>query len=66
MEPRNCSHGHACKQEQSLEDLEATVVHLQHIVCELLVENQSLRFALFTEGEIVCESAATTVPARSV
>jgi hypothetical protein len=42
------------------------VVRLQHIVCELLVENQSLRFALFTGGEIVGESVATTLRAQSV
>jgi hypothetical protein len=66
VEARNGSHDPARKQEQSVEDLQATVVRLQHIVCELLVENQSLRFALFTGGEIVGESAATTVRAQSV
>jgi hypothetical protein len=66
VEARNGSHDPARKQEQSLEDLEATVVRLQHIVCELLVENQSLRFVLFPEGEIVGQSAATTIRAQSV
>jgi hypothetical protein len=66
VEARNGSHDPARKQEQSLEDLQATVVRPQHLVCELLVENQSLRFALFTGGEIVGESAATTVRAQSV
>ena len=66
MEARNGSNDSARKQEQSLEDLQASVVRLQHIVCELLVENQSLRFALFTGGEIVGESVATTLRAQSV
>ena len=66
MEAWNGSYDPARKQDQSLEDLQDTLVRLQHIVCELLVENQSLRFALFTGGEIVGESVATTVRAQSV
>jgi regulator of replication initiation timing len=66
VEAHNGSHDPVRRQTHSLEDLHATVGRLRQIVCELLVENQSLRLALFTEEEIVGDSASATVQTKGV
>jgi hypothetical protein len=46
------------EQEQSVEDLRASVENLQRIVCELLLRNQILRLAL-DRDRVVANSSAT-------
>jgi len=47
------------EQEQTVDDLRATVENLQRAVCELLLKNQILRMALDRDREIVTTSSAT-------
>jgi hypothetical protein len=50
------------EQEQSVDDLRATIESLQQIVCDLLLTNQILRMALDRDREIVITSSAKGFP----
>jgi hypothetical protein len=50
------------EQEQSVDDLRATIESLQQIVCELLLRNHALRMALDRDRQIIPPSSATSLP----